>query len=303
MDTITPVFNAYRISVLDSEKPIYRLSVKYAELKDDYSEESNPFWEGYLPDGLHVRYWLNKIFIRIRIHKSADLKMDFSQCKGNLTVHRGAEWSLLSGCIIPMLAELLRRNQHYLIHAATLRLPFTNRGIVIAGAGGTGKTSTALALMHSGMELMSDDISFIMGGSPDTDPLRVWGFLPRLKIRKPTLTLLPWLDEYPRQKARMSGEFYIDLNSLRRDVNTDPVHITAVVFLGENNTIKHQLEPLDKTQAVELLIGENLRSTDHFTAKAFQTLVRFTGQCETYMLSASPELETLDKIIFPLMEN
>jgi len=89
---------------------------------------------------------------------------------------------------IPALAERLRRDGAYLVHAACLRAPDGSGVWLVPAARGSGKTTLALMLRRAGYALLSDDRGFLVGpaDAPRIDP---WPEAPRVGDR--SLYLLP----------------------------------------------------------------------------------------------------------------
>jgi len=280
----------------------FQLSIRESTDLPNFPAALPLLWKGPLPDGTQLIYRGDANSRWMRLEKLADVQIDFTGNRAQVSVIPGGEWCLLSGCIIPLLAEILRRQEQYLLHAATLLIPTTKKAILLAGAGGRGKTTTALALMHSGMQLVSDDISFVYGTETDNSAPRIWGLLPRLKIRHPTLALLPWLAEVPRRNARLSGEFYLDHGQLPITQLARPTELAAI-FVLDGRAETHRIRPLDKAHALELLLRENLRALDQPAGKLFRTMARLIENCDTYILTASPQLHTVADHLISTVEN
>jgi hypothetical protein len=101
------------------------------------------------------------------------------------------------GLVATMLADAAGRHLTdrsrggMLLHAAAVS--WSGRGILIAGATGTGKSTTALWLARAGFEYLTDDVAFIPQGSR-----RIEGFGRPLKVRDAAWdALAPGLDGWP----------------------------------------------------------------------------------------------------------
>ncbi|MGO9018809.1 MAG: hypothetical protein ACLQVJ_10720 [Syntrophobacteraceae bacterium] len=187
----------------------------FISIRPDYSEEHEflpsirVLWDGELPEGIHATYCGDETRRWIKLHGLSLACFDLASCRAEISFKPGAEWCLISGNIIPILAEFLRQADHHLIHAATLLMnAHSDRAVVISGACGTGKTTTALALANSGMRIVSDDISFVTGVGISQGPPRIWGLLPRLKVCRPSLELLPWIKDLGPPGIESAHEVY-----------------------------------------------------------------------------------------------
>ncbi|MBL9086988.1 MAG: hypothetical protein JNM10_07570 [Planctomycetia bacterium] len=89
---------------------------------------------------------------------------------------------------IPALAERLRRDGVFLVHAACLRAPDGAGVWLVPAARGSGKTTLSLMLRRAGHGLLSDDRGFLVG-PPDAPRIDPWPEAPRVGDR--SLYLLP----------------------------------------------------------------------------------------------------------------
>jgi len=282
-------------------------------ISPDYSEEhefippARVLWDGDLPEGIRATCCGDETLRWIKLHGLSVARVDLAACHAEISFKRGAEWCLISGNIIPILAEFLRQVDHHMIHAATLQMnAHSDRAIVISGAGGKGKTTTALALANSGMKLVSDDISFVTGVGDSPNSPRIWGLLPRLKVCRPSLELLPWIKRLDLTGMEGIHEVYFNPAVVPRAEACCSIRPCAIIFLGERNADDHQIEPLGKVAALGFLARENISAIDRRgngpSGKSFKALANLVGNCKCFMLSASPRLETLYDSLSPFLE-
>ncbi len=165
----------YPFARASEKRPDYTISISPTYPGNrEFLPPGRVLWDGKLPDDIRATYWGDETRRCIKLHELSLACFDLATCHAEISFKPGAEWCLLSGSILPILAEFLRQADHHMIHAATLLVnSSSDRAVVISGAGGAGKTTTSLALANSGMKIVSDDISFITGvgvsrSSPDT---------------------------------------------------------------------------------------------------------------------------------------
>jgi len=263
-------------------------------------------WDGILPEGVRATHCGNETLRSIELHGLALASFDLASRRAEVSFKPGAEWCLVSGSIVPILTEFLRQADHHMIHAATLLTDArAERAIVISGPSGAGKTTSALALANSGMKLVSDDISFVTGVGISPGPPRIWGLLPRLKVCRPSLNLLPWIRELGPTGIECGLEVYFNPGVVRRPEACSSTRPGAIIFLGERNAEAHRITPLGKIAALSLLARENISAVDSRgggpSGKSFKALANLVGNCRCFMLSASPRLETLHESLSPFL--
>lgn len=289
------------------KEPDCSISISPGYLEDHEFPPAAPvLWDGVLPEGVRATHRGNETLRSLELHGLTLARFDLASRRAEVSFRPGAEWCLVSGSIVPILAEFLRQADHHMIHAATLLTDAPDeRAVVISGPSGAGKTTSALALANSGMKLVSDDISFVTGVETGPGPPRIWGLLSRLKVCRPSLDLLPWMRELGPTGIERGPELYFDPGVVRRPQARSSTRPGAIIFLEERNAEAHRITPLGRVAALGRLARENISAVDSRgggpSGKSFKALANLVGNCRCFMLSASPCLETLYEYLSPFL--
>ena len=262
-------------------------------------------WRGTLPNGPPA-VWYRGASARGTVLPGL-ARMRLAEHAADIQVAPGADWCLNLGCILPALCEFLSRRGHYVIHAASLSLEVRGkpRAVLLCGASGLGKTTTALALAHAGMQLLTDDATFLHLREDAPEALRVWGLPRPCKVHRRSVELMPWLEPHVVGAPAAGDEFMVELASLAGPGALEMAEPALVLFLEERNPRAHRVQPLDKVDAVARLANENVRAADLRgqgpAGLAFRALTTMASRSATYLLSVGPGLETLRSTLEPLL--
>jgi len=295
----------------------------------DVRHEADPFpdvapegmeehWRGTLPDGPPAVCFRGASERETLLPGLA--RMRLTERGADVRVAPGADWCLSLGCILPALCEFLARRGHYVIHAATLSVaqPFGGTGVppvgartggvpvppalLLCGPSGAGKTTTALALAHAGMQLHTDDATFLSDAS---GALRVWGLPRPCKVHLRTVDLMPWLRPHCEGQQPVGGEYLAELAPLAGPGALGMAEPALVLFLEERNPGGHRLRALDKVEAVARLADENVRAADLRgqgpAGAAFRALAHLAASVPVFLLSVGPGLDSLQETLQPLL--
>ncbi len=112
------------------------------------------------------------------------------------------------------------RRELYFLHAAALSL--AGRGLLIAAASGTGKSTTAWGLLHHGFDYLSDELAPI-----DLKSLRLQPYPHALCLKKEPP--LPYF--LPTRTLRTSSTLHVPVAQLPNFAVSRPTPLTAMFFL------------------------------------------------------------------------
>lgn len=263
------------------------------------------FWSGTFRDGSRMVYWTGEGVHQLDVFGLASTFIDIPSRRAKITVREGKEWYIAGGPLLSVLSEFLRAVGHHIVHAASIVCIKNgeNQGILIAGGGGKGKTTTALALHGAGMKLLADDITFVTNDSENG--LVIWGLQKACKVHHKTLEMLTWLQDLPQRPAIRADEVFVDVSEPFGCTHPIQVEPKIIIFLDDRNMKEHRINALNKVDAIKNLAGENVRAFDSNARGAigetFRVFGLLVGQCDCYLLSAGPNVTSLHKIFTGLL--
>lgn len=119
-----------------------------------------------------------------------------------LTLKAGGDLSFAHYYVIePLILYMLRRLNVLQLHAAVLER--NGKGILIAGASGTGKSTASAALVGAGYSLLSDDRAFLAGAGAQ---MRLYADDPHISLSDESRKLFPHLGFLQPGKVRNAGK-------------------------------------------------------------------------------------------------
>lgn len=123
------------------------------------------------------------------------------------------------------LAPLLRRHDHYLLHA--FAATWEGAALLLVGPSGSGKTTTGLSLVLAGWGLLANDVVLLHCHGE-----RVYAYPTpgALTVRTRTLDLLPRLRHYNGQHHLLLDSYTFTTRALRQESWAAPAPVRALCF-------------------------------------------------------------------------
>lgn len=237
----------------------------------------------------------------VDIHDQGLLDIDGAQgtARGYFYHPAAMHQDRLEGFFHYALAELLKRNNMFTLHATALE--YHGRGLLILGNTGCGKTTTLLSLLRSGYRYLSDDHPVLWDSGTRLElraaPMKIdvteqtIGFFPELRDAMSGL-----LRQGPYKKSFQLEDIYSD--SAGR--SCEP---TMILFPHVTHMPHSCLEPLPKSRALELFMPEqSLVYDEEAAAREFQALSKLVQQAACYRLHFGQDVLDLPQLITPLLE-
>lgn len=303
LDATHSLLGLFQVETLPS--PAWRLVVQRAERGDraDRRGDLRTIWSGLVPPNLQAVNSVGPGFRRLELLDRGRLDLDLRARQAQLTLAEESRATAAGYFLMPLLCEGLIQAGHHPVHAACLAVPCEgqSRSVLIVAKSGTGKSTTALALADAGWRLMGDDLALVCR---QEDRLMAWGFPRMIHVRRPTLALLPWLNDLPLAPSSLDGTFDLPLGALGRRAcgsRARPLEPALLLILDRPNPVEHRCERLDRAAALGALAEENVQPiegcADANAQTAFARFAELVQRTPAYRLSVGPRLDGLAEFL------
>lgn len=190
------------------------------------------------------------------------------------------------------LAPLLRRHDHFLVHAAAAA---EETATLFVGPSGSGKTTTGLALMLSGWRYLANDVVLLARGN---DGVYAFPTPSEVAVRSKTFTLLPELKTLTGNAREPSGLGSGRALQLEAATWAEASRVTVVCYPRLGASGSSSLRRLPVAVALARLMEESVDRWDSQTLDAHLNLLADLGrQCRHYELELGPDVRELPRLI------
>lgn len=152
-----------------------------------------------------------------------------------------------------LLHAALRRADAALLHAGAVGYP--DRGVLLVGPGGSGKSTATAACLGSGLGFVSEDYTVIT-----TDPVpSALALYSSTKLNDDSLGWISWLAPHVTNPVRGSGEKnLIQLAKACPERLLDACRLTAVLVVGRNQGTATEIRPVSRGEALRAVAASTI---------------------------------------------
>ena len=187
----------------------------------------------------------------------------------------------------------------FCLHAASLIVK--DKGVILTGTSGSGKTTSALALIHWGATLLSDELTLISTGRENT---AISGIILDPRLSHIGEEKIYSIDEPGSKKNNWEKvSFPLPEKTAEQGLYKE-IKPALILFmdLKENNPSHHVAHQLDDLEAVNALISQVLdpsNSTRH--KEIFEAVFQLVTECSLYRLEPGRDIDGLPEFIAGLL--
>jgi hypothetical protein len=198
------------------------------------------------------------------------------------------------------LSPHLRRRGLFLLHAFAARPP-GGPAVLLVGDIGAGKTTTGLALLHAGWQLLSNDSPMLRAAvaGPGVEVLAYPGLLsayPDTLARFPELARLNTA-RATRQKRLFAAE------AVYPGVWAASAPAGAIVYPQIEPRAEHAIQPLPAPEALRLILPHAIEQWDRaLIPPHLALLTQLVQSVPAYRLRLAPQTDTLASLITTVLE-
>jgi hypothetical protein len=197
-----------------------------------------------------------------------------------------------------ILAWWMSARSQQIVHAAAVGTE--DAGVLLAGKGGTGKSTTALACLGSPLRYAGDDCCLLVDGEPP----RINSLYNSAKLKTPReLMRFPGLAEVVQDATFPDGEkVFMFLQQHRPSFLSAGFPIRALLVPRVAGTASTRLEPVSSAMGLAALAPSTLRLFPGLERDATRRMARFVSQVPCYRLLVGTDLRRIPEVILELLE-
>ena len=209
-------------------------------------------------------------------------------------------WFLSHVCFTVPLAELLKRQGLFMVHAAGLAV--SGKGLLVAGQSGSGKTTLTLTLVRAGFGFLADDTVFLRA-APSGEALRVLAFPDEIDVTAQTASFFP-------EVAREIGQAPATARCKNPVCATRVYGVTpcwecapeVLIFPRVSGRKRSVVKSMSKPEALLELLCNVVRTETRSSQGHLDALAALVRDCRCYRLETGCDFAALPKLLRTLLD-
>ncbi|MBI4550867.1 MAG: serine kinase [Candidatus Latescibacteria bacterium] len=184
------------------------------------------------------------------------------------------------------------RHDRQLVHAGAVGLPAG--GVLLAGRGGTGKSTTALSCLHSPLSYVSDDYC-LLATKPGPYAYSLYN---SAKLDAESLRRLPHLAPALAQADQLDGgKTLLFLRERYPDSITTGFPVRAILLSRVTGRVETTVRPASPTEGLKALAPSTIFQLSGAHHAALQTMAQVVKQVPCYHLELGTEVSRIPEVI------
>lgn len=197
-----------------------------------------------------------------------------------------------------LLGWLLARPGFHVVHAGAVGMG--GRGVLLAGAGGVGKSTLAVMCLEAGMDYLGDDYVLLSSGpSP-----RAYALYGTAKLDDRSLAAVPSLAECAKREAEpvmAEGKLVLNLSILRSSRLAQAIRVEAIVVPRLESEPTSTVTPIAKSAAVRALAPSTIFQAVGGGAPALRVVGDVARSMPCYELQLGRDMSDAPKLVTSLL--
>lgn len=253
----------------------------------------------YDHDGI-LAYYPTPTGVHLHFSDLAQMAIDFENGTSRGTVLKGArgEGSLIEDVVANGLSPHLRRRGLFMIHA--FAASYSGRCALLVGHFGAGKTTTGLALLDAGWQLLANDSPIISSGS------RIRSYPGLVAAFPDSLQMFDRLQNLVEQEQSGDGvtKVVFAAESLWPDVWANEAQAGIILFPQVEDIEKSFTEPVEPLDALGKLMPHAMERWDRSTISSHLTVLReLVENAPAKLLHLGRDLDRVPQMIAGLLSD
>lgn len=263
------------------EQPFFR------DKPDHLPDETGILAVYRLPDGFVLLHYLDGALVTV------PLQVQEKPVVRGILTHNALQVGRFEDITFTSLAPVLRRRGYYLVHAFAASKE--RRCAMLIGPTGSGKTTTGLALLLQGWQLLANDVLLLAERDGVIFALPTPGIF---GIRPFTFTLLPQLRTLLPAGQAPSGMCSMPSDLLVNGRWSAPLPVTHLYFPCITEKAYPLLQPQNRAIALANLMGESVDRWDEEALPAHMAILqKLARQASPYALYLGREVAEVPQLL------
>jgi hypothetical protein len=193
---------------------------------------------------------------------------------------------------------ILAANGRNLVHAAAVASP-SGAGALLAGRGGSGKSTTAMLCIAAGLDYAGDDYVGLSGGDDSWAAHSLYG---SAKLSRATLGWLPFLRSGLRVDAAGEGKAVVMLGDVMPDRLARSFPIAALIVPQVGTSPRSSMRRTSSAMALRALAPTTIFQLPGSGPEIFERLASFTRSVPAWSLDLGRDREAIPTLVARAIE-